>query len=311
VEPQLKRLYDQGLRLFNARPASANAYVRAGQQTRLVLPDGSQANFIAQTDINGGIVEVAITEQGEGLAWCSSASSIANQRLADLRRERPTVDALVPTEVRRVAMVLDSNWVYGFPGFTPTDAPTNINFLKLLLQGTSTVFTLPIDSRVLVEFGGVFGPLADVGAAMAAAVGVSVVAAPLDKNVNGFIWLPLLNFGDRYTETELAAIQRCGNDFGALLIGERTTWAGDPSSYNGHLIELFDPSIATTNSGTGGDRANLDTAVGVVEASGTSFWDAGTIAAPNILGTLVPQPDFPNDPPPEGAVGAAWLTGSE
>ena len=93
MEPQLTRLYQAGLRSFEATIASGRSFVRAGQQCRLRLPDGSQANFTAQTDINSNRVQVLITDRGEGLAWCLSAGQVMDSRLLNYRRERP-VDAI-------------------------------------------------------------------------------------------------------------------------------------------------------------------------------------------------------------------------
>ena len=89
MEPQLQRLYAAGLRSFEATVTSGRSFVRAGQQCRLRLPDGSQANFTAQTDINSSRVQVLITDRGEGLAWCLSAGRVTDSRLLDYRRERP------------------------------------------------------------------------------------------------------------------------------------------------------------------------------------------------------------------------------
>ena len=93
MEPQLTRLYAEGSRSFEATTVSGLSFVRAGQQCRLRLPDGTQANFTAQTDINSSRVQVLITNRGEGLAWCLSAGQGTDSRLLDYRRERP-VDAI-------------------------------------------------------------------------------------------------------------------------------------------------------------------------------------------------------------------------
>ena len=92
MEPQLTRLYQAGLRSFEATVTSGRSFVRAGQQCRLRLPDGTQANFTAQTDINSNRVQVLITDQGEGMAWCLSAGQVTDSRLLDYRRERPDGD---------------------------------------------------------------------------------------------------------------------------------------------------------------------------------------------------------------------------
>ena len=131
MEPQLARLYAEGSRSFEATVVSGQSFVRAGQQCRLRLPDGTQANFTAQTDINSGRVQVLITNQGAGLAWCLSAGQVMDSRLLDYRRERPlpseSVDLFLP-----VRAILQARTVSGIAqAFIGCDRPTPELLLSL------------------------------------------------------------------------------------------------------------------------------------------------------------------------------------
>ena len=209
----------------------------------------------------------------------------------------------------RVAMVLDANWCYFIDGSVqPEDTPENIQFLELLAQGNTTVITPPIDSRVQTFAGVAYSPLSG-GAGIAAAAGLTIVEQPLDATANGFLWLPLLLPAQRYTATELEAITRCGQNFGAIMIGDTPSWAGVATSYNGHLISLFDPDLAVTvGDDNTFDQTLLVEDIGTLNAPAVAYWPIDApIPEENIIGVLTPDSGGSTNPA-TGRPGAIWLT---
>ena len=88
-EPLLRKLYEAGVRDLIVRPASGGDYVTATKNLRVRLPNGQQAGAIAQTDINGPVLSMLITQDGKGLVWCGTAGKAVNARTPELVRSRP------------------------------------------------------------------------------------------------------------------------------------------------------------------------------------------------------------------------------
>jgi len=95
-EPLLRKLYQDGVRDLIVRPASGGDYVPATKTLRVRLPDGRQTGAIAQTDINGPVLSMLITQDGKGLVWCETAGRSVNARTPELVRSRPQAVEDVP-----------------------------------------------------------------------------------------------------------------------------------------------------------------------------------------------------------------------
>ncbi|MEL6853491.1 MAG: hypothetical protein AAFO83_00105 [Cyanobacteria bacterium J06607_13] len=87
--PHLTKLAESGQTLLEVSLVSPAGLVNAGQTCRVILPGGQQVDAIAQTPINSNRVQIAITDDGQALAWCQTAPSRIESSTPDLMRFEP------------------------------------------------------------------------------------------------------------------------------------------------------------------------------------------------------------------------------